>query len=67
MAKPGGKEYLCNALFAGEASPVSDVAACTREPLRFRPQAGERYMTPGGPARRGKSGARDTEYAGLYP
>jgi predicted GTPase len=40
-----GKSSLCNALFAGEVSPVSDVEACTREPLRFRLQVGERYMT----------------------
>lgn len=37
MGKTGaGKSSLCNALFVGEVSPVSDVAACTREPLRFR-------------------------------
>lgn len=37
MGKTGaGKSSLCNALFAGEVSPVSDVNACTREPLRFR-------------------------------
>lgn len=67
MGKTGaGKSSLCNALFAGEVSPVSDVAACTREPLRFRLQVGERYMTfvdlPGV----GESSARDTEYAALY-
>lgn len=46
MGKTGaGKSSLCNALFAGEVSPVSDVAACTREPLRFRLQVGEHYMT----------------------
>jgi predicted GTPase len=46
MGKTGaGKSSLCNALFAGEVSPVSDVAACTREPLRFRLQVGDRYMT----------------------
>ncbi len=46
MGKTGaGKSSLCNALFVGEISPVSDVAACTREPLRFRLQVGERYMT----------------------
>ena len=46
MGKTGaGKSSLCNALFAGEVSPVSDVAACTREPLRFRLQVGERVMT----------------------
>lgn len=56
-----GKSSLCNALFAGDVSPVSDITAYTREPLRFRLQVGERFMTivdlPG---------ARDTEYAALY-
>lgn len=57
MGKTGaGKSSLCNTLFAGEVSPVSDVAACTREPLRFRLQVGERVMTivdlPGVVARR---------------
>ena len=43
MGKSGaGKSSLCNALFASEVSPVSDVAACTREPLRFRRQGGDR-------------------------
>ena len=46
MGKTGaGKSSLCNALFAGSISPVSDVAACTRDPLRFRLQVGERFMT----------------------
>lgn len=46
MGKTGvGKSSLCNALFAGDISPVSDVAACTREPLRFRLQVGDRYIT----------------------
>lgn len=46
MGKTGaGKSSLCNALFAGEVSPVSDVEACTCEPLRFRLQVGDRYMT----------------------
>ncbi|MCV5639554.1 YfjP family GTPase, partial [Escherichia coli] len=67
MGKTGaGKSSLCNALFAGEVSPVSDVEACTREPLRFRLQGGDRYMTlvdlPGA----GESSVRDTEYAALY-
>ena len=36
MGKTGaGKSSLCNALFAGDISPVSDVVACTRDPLRF--------------------------------
>ncbi|MBJ9083948.1 GTPase family protein [Citrobacter freundii] len=67
MGKTGaGKSSLCNALFAGEVSPVSDVAACTREPLRFRLQVGERYMTLVDLPGVGESGARDTEYAALY-
>lgn len=67
MGKTGaGKSSLSNALFAGDISPVSDVAACTREPLRFRLQVGEHYMTiidlPGV----GESSVRDAEYAALY-
>lgn len=67
MGKTGaGKSSLCNALFAGEVSPVSDVAACTREPLRYRLQVGERYMTIVDLPGVGESGARDTEYTTLY-
>ncbi|AJJ12185.1 dynamin family protein [Yersinia rohdei] len=67
MGKTGtGKSSLCNALFAGEVSPVSDVAACTREPLRFRFQVGGRFMTLMDLPGIGESGARDTEYAALY-
>ncbi|NTZ50423.1 GTPase family protein [Citrobacter gillenii] len=67
MGKTGaGKSSLCNALFAGEVSPVSDVAACTREPLRFRLQVGERFMTLVDLPGVGESGARDNEYAALY-
>ncbi|AWV25334.1 hypothetical protein CD187_03335 [Citrobacter youngae] len=67
MGKTGaGKSSLCNALFAGEVSPVSDVSACTREPLRFRFQVGERFMTLVDLPGVGESNARDTEYAGLY-
>lgn len=45
MGKTGaGKSSLCNALFQGEVSPVSDVTAGTREPLRFRLKVGERSM-----------------------
>ncbi|HEF0020834.1 TPA: 50S ribosome-binding GTPase, partial [Citrobacter freundii] len=67
MGKTGvGKSSLCNALFAGDISPVSDVAACTREPLRFRLQVGDRYMTLVDLPGVGESGARDTEYAALY-
>ena len=67
LGKTGaGKRSLCNALFVGEVSPVSDVAACTREPLRFRLQVGERFMTLVDLPGVGESGARDNEYAGLY-
>jgi predicted GTPase len=67
MGKTGaGKSSLCNALFAGEVSPVSDVVACTREPLRFRFQVGGRFMTLVDLAGVGENGARDIEYAALY-
>ncbi|TKU64228.1 GTPase family protein [Citrobacter sp. wls711] len=67
MGKTGaGKSSLCNALFAGEISPVSDVVACTREPLRFRLQVGERCMTIVDLPGVGESESRDAEYATLY-
>ena len=67
MGKTGsGKSSLCNALFAGEVSPVSDVAACTREPLYLHLQLGERVMTIVDLPGVGESSARDTEYAALY-
>ncbi|EOC0457839.1 GTPase family protein [Cronobacter turicensis] len=67
MGKTGaGKSSLCNALFAGAVSPVSDVAACTRESLRFRLQVGERFMTIVDLPGVGESGVRDTEYTALY-
>ena len=67
MGKTGsGKSSLCNALFVGEISPVSDVTACTREPLRFRLQVGKRCMTLVDLPGVGESERRDTEYAALY-
>ena len=67
MGKTGaGKSSLCNALFASEVSPVSDVAACTREPLRFSLQVGERCMTLVDLPGVGENGTRDAEYAALY-
>lgn len=67
MGKTGaGKSSLCNALFVDEVSPVSDVAACTRDPLRFRLQVGEHFMTIVDLPGVGESGVRDTEYAALY-
>lgn len=67
MGKTGaGKSSLCNALFAGDVSPVSGVAACTREPIRFRLQVGKRYLTLVDLPGVGESERRDTEYAALY-
>ena len=67
MGKTGaGKSSLCNALFAGDISPVSDVAACTRKPLQFRLQLGKRFMTVMDLPGVGESELRDAEYAALY-
>lgn len=67
MGKTGaGKSSLCNALFQGEVSPVSDVTACTREPLRFRLKVGERSMLLMDLPGVGESEKRDAEYAALY-
>ncbi|EFI7069533.1 TPA: GTPase family protein [Escherichia coli] len=67
MGKTGaGKSSLCNALFSSKVSPVSDVAACTREPMRFRQQVGERVMSIVDLPGLGESNARDLEYAALY-
>ncbi|ENO7478519.1 GTPase family protein [Citrobacter amalonaticus] len=67
MGKTGtGKSSLCNTLFAGDLSPVSDVAACTRKPLQFRLQLGKRCMTIVDLPGVGESGVRDNEYAALY-
>ncbi|WP_419721293.1 GTPase family protein, partial [Pectobacterium parmentieri] len=67
MGKTGaGKSSLCNALFAGKVSPINDVAACTRKPLRFRLQVGKWGMTLVDLPGVGESRARDVEYAALY-
>lgn len=67
MGKTGaGKSSLCNALFAGDISPVSDVTACTRKPLRFRLQLGNRFMTIMDLPGVGESKLRDDEYVALY-
>ncbi|MGB3252515.1 GTPase family protein [Buttiauxella gaviniae] len=67
MGKTGaGKSSLCNALFRSPVSTVSHTSACTREPLRFTLQAGERKVTlidlPGV----GENLERDVEYEALY-
>ncbi|WP_113343442.1 GTPase family protein [Escherichia coli] len=67
MGKSGaGKSSLCNALFQGEITPVSDVHAGTREVQRFR-LSGHGYSMvitdlPGV----GESRDRDAEYEALY-
>lgn len=67
MGKTGtGKSSLCNTLFAGDISPVSDVAACTQKPLQFRLQVGKRFMTIMDLPGVGESELRDAEYAALY-
>ncbi|EOI1330597.1 TPA: GTPase family protein [Citrobacter koseri] len=67
MGKTGvGKSSLCNALFADKVSPVSDVTACTRDPLCFRLQVGEHAMTIVDLPGVGESEKRDVEYAELY-
>ncbi|MEC9791832.1 GTPase family protein [Escherichia marmotae] len=67
MGKTGvGKSSLCNALFTREVSAVSDVTACTRAPLRFQMQVGERFMTIVDLPGVGEIGVRDIEYALLY-
>ncbi|MDM3367767.1 GTPase family protein [Citrobacter sp. Cb008] len=67
MGKTGtGKSSLCNTLFAGDISPISDVAACTRKPLQFRLQLGKRFMTIRDLPGVGESELRDAEYAALY-
>ncbi|CBJ80973.1 putative CP4-6 prophage; GTP-binding factor [Xenorhabdus bovienii str. Jollieti] len=67
MGKTGaGKSSLCNALFQGEVTPISDVHACTRDVLRFRLRKGEHSLIlidlPGV----GESEQRDKEYESLY-
>lgn len=67
MGKTGaGKSSLCNALFAGEVSPVSDVSACTREPLRCRLRVGRHSMVLVDLPGVGENEHRDREYRALY-
>ncbi|HDL7825282.1 TPA: GTPase family protein [Yersinia enterocolitica] len=67
MGKTGaGKSSLCNALFQGEVTPVSDVNACTRDVLRLRLSSGDHSLIlidlPGV----GENEQRDKEYESLY-
>lgn len=67
MGKTGaGKSSLCNELFQGEVSPVSDVNACTRDVLRFRLHSGDRSLVIVDLPGVGESGQRDHEYIALY-
>ncbi|EDT1456954.1 GTPase family protein [Salmonella enterica subsp. enterica serovar Teko] len=67
MGKTGaGKSSLCNELFRGEMSPVSDVNACTRNVLRFRLRSGDRSLVIVDLPGVGESGQRDHEYTALY-
>ncbi|ELZ1649751.1 GTP-binding protein [Cronobacter sakazakii] len=67
MGKSGsGKSSLCNALFQGEVTPVSDVAACTREVLRFRFRNGNHSLMIVDLPGIGESEQRDEEYTALY-
>ncbi|WP_145542593.1 GTPase family protein [Yersinia mollaretii] len=67
MGKTGaGKSSLCNALFQGEVTSVSDVDACTRDVLRFRLSNGHHCLTLVDLPGVGESGQRDREYESLY-
>ncbi|MEQ4894453.1 GTPase family protein [Escherichia coli] len=67
MGKSGaGKSSLCNALFQGEVTPVSDVHAGTREVRRFRLSGHGHSMIITDLPGVGESRDRDTEYEALY-
>lgn len=67
MGKTGaGKSSLCNALFQGEVTPVSDVNACTRDVLRLRLSSGDHSLILVDLPGVGESEQRDSEYESLY-
>ncbi len=67
MGKTGaGKSSLCNALFQGEVTPVSEVEACTRDVLRFRLSSGSHSLLLVDLPGVGESEERDEEYTTLY-
>ncbi|WP_227719752.1 GTPase family protein [Yersinia proxima] len=67
MGKTGaGKSSLCNALFQGEVTPISNVEACTRNALRFRLNSGTHSLIIVDLPGVGESEQRDDEYTALY-
>ncbi len=67
MGKTGaGKSSLCNALFQGEVTPISNVEACTRDVLRFRLRNGNHSLMIVDLPGVGESEQRDEEYTALY-
>nr|VUD29623.1 GTPase [Raoultella sp. NCTC 9187] len=67
MGKTGaGKSSLCNALFQGEVTPISNVEACTREALHFRLRNGNHSLMVVDLLGVGESEQRDEEYTALY-
>jgi small GTP-binding protein len=67
MGKTGaGKSSLCNALFQGEVTPVSNVDSCTRDVLRFRLRNGDHSLMIFDLPGVGESEQRDEEYTALY-
>lgn len=67
MGKTGaGKSSLCNALFQGEVTSVSDVGACTRDVLRFRLHNSNHSLMIVDLPGVGESEQRDEEYSALY-
>lgn len=67
MGKTGaGKSSLCNALFQGEVTPVSNVEACTRDVLSFRISSSSHSLLLVDLPGVGESKERDEEYTTLY-
>lgn len=67
MGKTGaGKSSLCNALFQGEVTPISNMGACTREALHFRLRNGNHSLMVVDLPSVGENEQRDEEYSTLY-
>ncbi len=67
MGKTGaGKSSLCNALFQGVVTPVSNVESCTRDVLRFRLRNANHSLMIVDLPGVGESEQRDEEYTALY-